>query len=109
GGLLSQKLFRRSEYLEATMLDTRVTDPSLRQKLLEVFKENARTSIQQRLNTAGLWIKYLQRQEEQELVARKGCQLFGLPPIGPVLESSFARDQERIINSARRRGIKIPR
>ncbi|MEY2565426.1 MAG: hypothetical protein QOH88_3619 [Verrucomicrobiota bacterium] len=106
GGLLSEKLYRSWEYLEATMLDTRVTDPGLRQRLLETFKEGQRTSIKDRLPAVAGWIRYLQRQEEHELAGRKGCQIYGLQPIGPALQAALTREEERIMRSAARRSIR---
>jgi hypothetical protein len=109
GGLLSEKLYRSWEYLEATMLDTRITDPGLRQHLLEAFKEGKRSSIEQRVPAVAGWIRYLQRQEEQELAGRKGCYIYGLQPIGPALQAAFTREEERILRSAARKKSAVRR
>jgi hypothetical protein len=109
GGLLSEKLYRSWEYLEATMLDTRVTDPGLRQKLSGIFKEGHRASIRERLPAVAAWIRYLQRQEERELAGRKGCQIYGLQPIGPAIQAALTREEERIMRSAARKNFRAPR
>ena len=103
GGLLSEKLIRRFEYLEMVVVDTRIHDENLTQLLLETYKEGIKPSVHHRLEAVGEWVHYLQREEEIELTGRRGCQVFGLAPIGPNLQNTWEREKERVLASLLRK------
>ena len=103
GGLLSEKLFRRFEYLEMVMLDARIRDENLLQMLLRTYKEGEKPLVSERIKAMEAWVRYLQREEENELTGRRGCQLFSLAPIGPILQNTFVQEQERIMRSFARK------
>ncbi len=68
---------------------TRIHDENLMQQLLETYKEGIKPSVHRRLKVVGGWVSYLQCEEEMELTGRRGCQVFGLPPIGPGLQKTW--------------------
>jgi hypothetical protein len=103
GGLLSEKLFKRFEYLEMVMADTRIKDEKLLQMFLQIYKEGQKPHVTERVKAMEAWIFYLQREEETELTGRKGCQVFSLVPIGPILQNTFGQEKERIMRSLARK------
>jgi hypothetical protein len=103
GGLLSEKLFKRFEYLEMVMSDARIKDEKLLQMFLQTYKEGQKPHVSERVKAMGAWVHYLQREEEIELTGRRGCQVFSLAPIGPVLQNALVQEQERIIRSLARK------
>lgn len=102
GGLLCDKLIRRFEYLEMVLCDTSIQDESLVQLLLETYKEGVKPAVMDRLKAVKAWIKYLQHEEQIELSGRKGCQVFGLSPLGPSLDQTCEKEEQRIIASIAR-------
>lgn len=100
---MSEKLFKRFEYLEMVMSDSRIRDEKLLQMLLQTYKEGQKPPVSERLKVIEAWIHYLQREEGNELAGRRGCQVFSLPPIGSVLQTAWEQERERVLRSIARK------
>ena len=66
GFFLVRRLATKFTYLEAVMLDTPINDHALHTRLSEVYTENHKPSLENRLKCVEKFVKFLQKQEDLE-------------------------------------------